>query len=232
MGRVVLPTHDAARPVARGRARRTYGEARQSYPAPMVAAGVRSTSNCCRSLDRCHVRLAPSSCERWSDASRTVESLQNGEWSRPFHPAFRLGFNALARSELARRRQKRPLLRQHFLKRRVEPHGHKSLSPRRSTSSTSPSRIVRAPASRVSPTGSPCDACSSAQKENDSSGSVFSRGMGASLHICSRGLGLGISPKDRVEGLQTCGDRDKRSGSEPIGQAAVRTTGASCGRAG
>jgi hypothetical protein len=68
----------------------------------------------------------------------------NGGWSNRVHPPFASGFNARARSELARRRQKRPLLRQQFLKRRVDPHGHKSLSPSRSTSSTSPSRIVRA----------------------------------------------------------------------------------------
>jgi hypothetical protein len=54
-------------------------------------------------------------------------------------------FNALARSELFPNRQKRPLLRQQFLKRLVEPQGHRSLLPRRSTSSTSPSLIVCGP---------------------------------------------------------------------------------------
>src|SRR5271154_1266379 len=53
--------------------------------------------------------------------------------------------NRLVRSDLFQRRQKRPLLRQQFLKRLMEPHGHRSLSPRRSTSSTSPPLIVRRP---------------------------------------------------------------------------------------
>jgi hypothetical protein len=48
-------------------------------------------------------------------------------------------------SGLVRRRQKRPLSRQQFLKRLIEPHGHKSLLPRRSTSSTSPPLIAREP---------------------------------------------------------------------------------------
>src|SRR5271168_5261545 len=51
----------------------------------------------------------------------------------------------LVRSDLFQRRQKRPLLRQQFLKRLMEPHGHRSLSPRRSTSSISPPLIVRRP---------------------------------------------------------------------------------------
>jgi hypothetical protein len=51
----------------------------------------------------------------------------------------------LVRSDLFQRRQKRPLFRQQFLKRLMEPHGHRSLSPRRSTSSISPPLIVRRP---------------------------------------------------------------------------------------
>jgi hypothetical protein len=57
----------------------------------------------------------------------------------------RPAINALVRSDLALCRQKRPLLRQQFLKRLEDPQGHKSLLPRRSTSSTSPSLIVRGP---------------------------------------------------------------------------------------
>jgi hypothetical protein len=53
--------------------------------------------------------------------------------------------SARARSALALRRQKRPPLRQQFLNRRFEPHGHKSLSPRRSANSTSPPLMVRGP---------------------------------------------------------------------------------------
>jgi hypothetical protein len=56
-----------------------------------------------------------------------------------------LTFNALAHNELVRHRQKRPPLRQQFLKRRVDPHGQRSLLPRRSTNSTSPSLIARGP---------------------------------------------------------------------------------------
>jgi hypothetical protein len=61
------------------------------------------------------------------------------------HDAIRRMVSARARSALALRRQKRPPLRQQFLNRRFEPHGHKSLSPRRSANSTSPPRMVRGP---------------------------------------------------------------------------------------
>jgi hypothetical protein len=54
------------------------------------------------------------------------------------------------------------------------------------------------PALRASLTGSPCDACSSAQKENDSSGSVFSRGMIASLHSLALMACLGFRPGRRL----------------------------------
>jgi hypothetical protein len=57
MGHVVLPAHDAARPVAGGGARRTNREARQSYPAPVATAGVWSPSDCCRDLARCYLKM-------------------------------------------------------------------------------------------------------------------------------------------------------------------------------
>lgn len=119
-------------------------------------------------------------------------------------------FNALARSEPARRRQKRPLLRQQFLKRRVEPHGHKSLSPRRSRSSTSPSRIVRAPRfTRVSD-GKPLRRLLIGSK-----GERLLWICLLSWHGCLLALMVWTLDSAGVEGLQTGCARDKRTGSGP-----------------
>jgi hypothetical protein len=65
------------------------------------------------------------------------------------------GLTVLVRSGLVQHRQKRPLLRQQFLKRFADPHGQRSLLPRRSTSSTSPSLIVREPRLTCASEGNP-----------------------------------------------------------------------------